>query len=336
MICNSTLSQPNPTFVSANIFVSSAHIQHELYYMKKLLLLSASCLMLLSACKKNNNAGETNSEPEAKKYDVTFKVDDFSQAVTGYSLSSKHTLDVGDTLKNYATWLYYRVYNSAGGMVNTIDQTSANSTFGTITDKLKPGTYNVYIAASRTSLTTTGNSTDFDNSAISNPSGWDSNTFAKQISVTIGADAVNQSVRLDRVIGGLDINLTDAIPSNAAKVTVVLQNESNYIYYNGSFANRVFATVTKDFPLTTADVGKTNKKFSINVGNTASNLTVIIRAYDANNSLINEKTVSNVRCYQNKKTALTGALFPTALTIGSSFTVTVNPVWGSAGAQINF
>jgi hypothetical protein len=82
--------------------------------------------------------------------------------------------------------------------------------------------------------------------------------------------------------------------------------------------------ITTDFTVAASDIGVKNKKFLAYVGNTFTPASVVISAYNANNDLLAEKTIDNVRCYKNKKTLLTGSLFPTT---AAGFSVVVNPAW---------
>ncbi len=298
--------------------------------MKKVLPALALVLALFSSCTKS-----TQLDPEPKKYDVTFSVADFAQSAS--TLSTDHpktTLAIGDTLKNYADNLYYRIYNSAGVMVNSIDQASTLATFGTISDKLPAGTYNVFFAAAKGTLYPSSAQSIFNNAVYSTGSTAWSETFVKVLPITIATTAVTQAVKLDRVVGGLQVTLQDAIPSNAAKISLVYQLESTFLYMNNTNTIYPSNSITKDFPLTTTDIGQKNKTFLMYIGNTVSTSSVIIRAYDSNNGLIVEKTIPNVRCYKNQKTSLTGSLFPSTPNTSLGFTVTVNPTWDTPTSPV--
>jgi len=305
--------------------------------MKKVLPVLSLILLLFAACKKSDNSEAEPKEEDKPKYDVSFTVADFAQTVGTLSTgNSKATTAVGDTLKNYVNYLYYRIYNSAGVLVNSVDQEGSLSTFGTITDKLPSGAYNVLFTAGKYNLFIPGAQTIFSNASFGPTYGtpWN-DTFVKHVQLTVGSTAIAQSVRLDRVIGGLEVVLQDAIPSNVAKVSVVFQSDVDYIYSTGTgtFSSK---PITRDFSIAASDIGQKNKKFLSYIGNTVSASSVIIRAYDSANGLLAEKTVSNVRCYKNQKTTLTGTLFPATSSASLGFTVTVNPTWGASGGTINF
>jgi len=305
--------------------------------MKKLLLMALSCLALAS-CKKEGNSPQ--EETELTQYDVTFTMADFSQSVEKLSgTNTKGTLAaaVGDTLKNYADYLYYYVYNSAGLLVKSESQKSTSSTFGTINDKLPTGTYNIIFAASKGPLEFY---TENYEGTIINPSPYPSNwndLFLKRLKVTVGTSPVTQQVRLDREVGGLEVTLEDAIPADAAKISVVVLNELQYIFTNGVQYSTYPNGSTTNFTLTSADVKLRNKKFFLYVANTLETIpAIIIRAYDKANGLLVEKTVSNVRVYKNQKTLLKGSLFPGSGNAALGFTVVVNPTWNTPLAPVTF
>lgn len=265
---------------------------------------------------------------------MTFSVSDFNQDVVNLGKSSSKTSAVGDTLANYAKYLSYRIYNAAGVLVNSIDQTSSGATFGSVSDRLPAGTYSAFLAASKSYLFASGTGTNLP-SAYFQSSPWD-DTYYKRIDFTVATSNISQAIRLDRVVGGLEITLQDAIPTNVNKISIIYQTEAAGLYLTNK-NNFYTESRTIDFPLTAADKGKTNSKYFAYIGNVNSSSSVVIRAYDAANGLISEKTVNNVRCYANQKTLLTGTLFgSTSTNPSSSFTVTVNPTWGPSGTPITF
>jgi hypothetical protein len=302
--------------------------------MKKVLLLSASCLMLFSACKKDNNAGGTKPEVEAKKYDVTFNVDGFAQTVSEFNSANKQTLDIGDTLKNYAKHFSYRVYNSAGAQVNAIDQYDPDDArFGKITDQLPAGTYKVlFAAANGENLYLLPVDANYKNVQITSYMGgfWN-DTFMKQLDLTVGSNTT-QTVRLDRVVGAVEVNITDAIPADVSIIEITSKTENQWLtpaataFDGGSPGFMRFINLDAD------GLGRTNRKFTVYVGNTFTSTSFAIRALGKNEQLLTEKVIENVRCYRNKKTTLSGALFSSQ----AGFTASVNPTWDTPPAKVQF
>lgn len=282
--------------------------------------------LTLFGCKKAADKPETPTQNEVKKYDVTFKVADFSSTVGTFNASTKSTMAVGDTLKNYADNLYYYVFNSSGSLVKSMSQNAASPAFGTITDQLPTGTYDVFMAASKGALTLQGGGGYSVASFQATP--WN-DTFTKAFSLTVGTAAITQTVRLDRALGGLEVTLGDVITSNVAKITLVYDKDASTLLMRtgGTF---VSGTAVKDFPISTSDVGTRNKKFFMYIGNTSTPAIVTVLAYDASNNIIAQKQVGPVTVTKNKITLLSGSLL---LKSSADFTVAINPTWGAGTTQ---
>lgn len=295
--------------------------------MKQFLPILFAGLTLFGCKKAADNAGPT-IQTEATKYDVTFKVADFGSTIGPFNANDKATMAVGDTLKNYADNLYYYVFNASGTLVKSISQNAATTGFGTITDQLPAGTYDVFMAASKGALTLQAGGSLTYSTAFFQATPWN-DTFTKTFSITVSTSAINQTVRLDRAIGGLEVTLTDVIPANVAKISVVYDKDaSNLLMKTGG--NFLTGSVVKDFTISAGDVGIKNKKFFMYVGNTSSPAIVRIMAYDASNNIISQKQVGPVMVNKNQITLLSGSLM---LKSSADFTVNVNPTWGTGTTQ---
>ncbi len=294
--------------------------------------------MLLSvvmfACKKNGTQPEQPAQPDLKKYNVTLSIADFAQSVGTQSVANnKTTLAVGDTLSNYAQALLYRIYDASGTQVAGKDQLATDASFGQITEQLPAGSYNVCVAVSKRATLTTLPGLSFAQSLFSTGTPW-ADCFFKVVPVTVSNAAVNQQVRLDRAVGGLEVTLEDAIPSGVSKISLSFQQEVSVIPFNAELGSGSVPS-TESFTIAASDVGQKNKKFSMYVANTKSAITLNITAYDASNKVIATKAVPNVTCIRNKKTLLSGSLFP-AVPSASTFTVVVNPTWDASAPAVNF
>lgn len=310
--------------------------------MKKLLALSFLAFTLLSCSKEED---ETNNEE--KKYDVTFAMSDFSQTVGGLSSSKSDNTygvkTVGDTLSNWAESLRYRVYNSNGVLVNSKNQDRQidAAVFGTIKDQLPTGNYTVFILATKSHdafiLEATNQawaSASYSQSAIQP---W-LDTFVTSFPLSV-TSASTQTVRLDRVVGAVEVNLEDAIPTQAAKISIIFKDEHHSLYQKDNTAVGGFKTSTRDIAIASSDIGKSDVKFLMYVANTFTPSEVIIRAYNSNNSILAEKIVPDVRVYRNKKTTLSGKLFPVdvaSLNVDRGFNIFVNPLWDTPPTTIKF
>jgi len=303
--------------------------------MKKLLpalLLS----LILGGCSKSNQPGENKPAQEDAKHKVSFTITDFAASTTVMSTpGTKATNAVGDTLKNYADNLYYRIYDANGNWVNGTEQTSTSATFGTVTDQLVAGTYTVFLAASKGGLRTSDKTVAFskaDFGPTSTGAIWN-DTFIKTFTLTVGTTDLSQSVRLERTVAAYQIVLEDAIPSDAAKIAVSIMYDYPTMALTGANMS-VPLSPPVEYALAAADKGVKNKTFSGFLSNTFLPVSFVIKAYNGRNEVIAEKTIKDLKFEKNKRTTLTGALFPPANPSGD-FTVVVNPVW-APGATFKF
>jgi hypothetical protein len=288
--------------------------------------------LLFTACKKDQ---QTGNDTEPKKYDVTFTMSNFNQSVVKMNAAgTKATQAATDNVRDYIKYAYFRIYDSNGAVVTDKSQNNTQAEFGTFTDKLPAGNYTAVFVGSPTYMAYSATGVNLSTAQFFPALDvWD-DTFYKQIPITIGTDGITQPVVLDRVIGGLDVVLDDAIPANAAKVTVTFEQNVGSIYLNGK-STALPKSITTPFVLTAADKGVKGKVFSSYIANVTSPSKVFIRAYDGSNVLIVEKSVLDVRCYVNQKTILKGSLFP-IVPATSAFTISLDPTWGASAATVNF
>lgn len=278
--------------------------------MKRTILVILSACMLLSGCSK-----EDTPNPTDLKHDVKFTVSPFTQEITDISYAKSLSTSIG--------YLEYIVYNNSGAKVNRISQTSTDPNFGVITDQLSSGTYTVIILGTKSAP----NICDDANGECRNVYTNIYDSFYKKLTITVDKENITQSVVLDRIVSYLETVITDAISSNAKKITLNIENEyNNYWFFygeDGCGGAKVVANIEKVIGPT--DIGTTNFTLGSFVLNTIDPLVVNIRAYDADNKVIAEKKVTNVVCVKNKKTILKGKLFDGTTTSKSgSFSITVN------------
>ena len=291
--------------------------------MRRIILLSIAVVFI--GCSKNTSVPET-SEETAKKYDVHFTVSDFAQAVGTMQVSpGKATTAIGDTLKNYTDNLYYRLYDGTGKLVRFNSQNSSIFGYGKVDDQLSAGSYKAFFAGVKGTLSFTGTLNFTGDGYMPSNSVWD-DTFTSVVEFTVGSSPVNQSVRLQRAVAGLEVTLTDAIPSNIGKINILITPEANFTAIAGGM-NPDAIGKTFQYTISTSDYGTRNKKFFAYVNNTQSAVKVTIRAYDKNNSYVTEKVITDVSFSKNQRTLLSGALFPGTPSPLSSFTIVVNPSW---------
>jgi hypothetical protein len=283
----------------------------------KLVLVS----ILIIGCKKHRTQNEDELAPRIA---VTFVVQSFNQQVTKISKINPSVSASNDTLKNYVNYLYYYVYDDAGSLVKSVQQTANTDSFGRIRDELKPGTYTVAFTASKAALAFGGgvsslSTVHFYNSTTNY---WD-DTFFRKYSVTVGNTPVVYNVNLDRIVGGLELVLHDPIPNEVSKISIRVELKESVFKVNTG-EKVATADKIKDFDIPVSERNVSGKKFLMHILNDKRPVVVHISAYDSDNNLVSQKTVNNVRCLANKITVLSGKLFTNSI---GGFIISLNPEW---------
>ncbi|MGV3508950.1 MAG: hypothetical protein ACO1N7_06630 [Sphingobacteriaceae bacterium] len=294
--------------------------------MKNILLVLFLSLLFATSCKKDNDQNEP-------KTDVKFQFTNFNWEVGPLGKSSSTISDVdyttGDTLENYAKYFYYRAYNASGVKVSEKSQTAENADFGILSDVLDPGTYTIVFSASNKPLGFSRYGLNGDH-LFNQDNGYWSDTFFKKLTITVGSEPSTHPITLERIVGALEVTLLDAIPMNAAKISISAEYEHGVFWFRDG-SRSATDTKTKEFILTEADKGQSNRSFLMHILNITRGLRITIKSFDAQNGLLNSKTIDNVLFYQNRKTILRGNL-----SSASQFLITVDPVWGIPTDPITF
>ncbi len=301
--------------------------------MKKTLSLALLCLAF-TACQKAPVSD--SSDQDQPKYKVEFKVSAGSVSlVKSGSTNSKVTDGVSEPVTTHADKIFYRVYNNGGEFVKSIDQDKSSPTFGTITDQLPTGFYNVRIVAGKGStLFSTKNDELFYKAHYGVTDRWEE-TFLGEIPVVVNGSAISQSVELQRTVGGIELNIEDAIPTNVSKIGITCEKEALTQYYNGTFDGKS-VSVEKLFDVAPSAIGTKNTTYLMYVGNvTQGGSPVTIKAYGSDNKVIAQKAIGFVPIQKNHKAILTGTLFGTVTQPGG-FNITVNTEWDASGTPIKF
>jgi hypothetical protein len=273
-------------------------------------------LVIASACKKSDSGGEI-TQGNQKKY--------------AFKLSVNNPSDVHSDLRNTSlipniSLLYVRIYNTVTGkLILSTDQTRLRgSDFGVIENLLSKGKYTAVLIGSQLPLQLhTSNNTNWSNAGFSTGAASSINDiFYKKIEFSISDRAVEQSVKLDRIIAGLNIVIEDAIPSNISKIEVFISGDkTTYQFSDDSRSGLVNRSL--DFPVALIKHGSTNKTLTGITFGINSPTSVILKAYNNSNTVLFETSIADVTFQTNKTTKLSGKLFSN----NTSFKVTLNTVW---------
>src|SRR6185312_12526252 len=117
--------------------------------------------------------------------------------------------------------LYYAAYDNFGTPAHNfvLKQDSSMAGFGTITDSLLAGTYEITLVAGKKGLQYIGGA-NISNAGFTYGSTKWLDTFWDDFTITVGSSGISQDVTLKRVVGKLELNITDAIPANADSLVI--------------------------------------------------------------------------------------------------------------------
>ncbi len=306
--------------------------------MKKVLLLSAIAALSLFSCKKDHSA---SSGLSGKKYPVTFNVTNFTSHQGNFAIrhGANHLADTVSASAAGLDLLYYDVYDSFGAEVHgkPLIQDSTMAGLGTVTDSLAPGNYQIVFVGGKKGLLLSGYgriaTATFN---YGGPKWYD--TFWNSMMLTVGTNGVSQNVTLKRVVGKLELDITDAIPANADSLIFNVNPEAASLRSDsGAPDGPPSGTVTYAEKIPSGAIGSSNFTMDRLIANTAVPFTVTITCKNTSNAVIGSATVNNVSVQANMKTVLSGNLFGgTPPANSQTFTVKVDTAWSSTVNHVGF
>jgi hypothetical protein len=305
------------------------------------LLFLFAIVIAFSSCSKQNELEATDKTE--KLYPVNLSVSTFNTEIVGLTssvgssrgtvsatTSTNATSSMADVIGN----LDYVIYNASGIMVKTATQLNTLSTFGTISEQLPAGSYQVYVAGTDGASVL---SKDKSTTAMVSANAKTGEIFMKALNIKVGDSTFSQSLVLDRMVGKLEVKIADTIPRNIYKITVT-SSSGSWIYLN-STNDRYPQPKSVDNFLSTSDYGKINYTAGLYiVPNLSGSITsdVSIRAYNTAGGLVVDKIVKDVKVETNKKTILTGKLFTTTTSPTTGFAVSISADWKTDSNNVSF
>ncbi|HZX58674.1 MAG TPA: hypothetical protein VFE54_08110, partial [Mucilaginibacter sp.] len=277
--------------------------------MKKAVFLLAMVTIIFFSCKKDH----FTSTPAAKKYRVAFNVANFTSRQS--NLAIRHgARSLADTVNASGAIdiLYYAVYSGGIGVHGVITkQDSSMANFGTVIDSLPAGQYQVvFIGGKKGLIDTYTGRTAADNFHYGSTKWQD--TFWDEFVMTVGNGNISQDVTLKRVVGKLELDITDNIPANADSLVITVDPEATNFMNDGGMPSPPGGTVTYSEKIPAGAIGHSNFTMDRIIGNIAVPATVTIICKDSGNQTIASATASNVTIQANTKTVLSGNLFATS------------------------
>lgn len=226
----------------------------------------------------------------------------------------------GKAASEVCTRLNFAIYDQGGSRLKQINQTSDQTGFGSCAFQLEAGTYQLVVVGHSAN----GNPTMTNPAKIqfTNATGY-TDTFLYYGEVTIGEEAVDRQVSLERIVALCRFVVTDDIPADVRKMQFYYTGGSgafNAATGLGSVASKQTVTV---------DVTGGQKQFDLYtfLHELSDNIALKVTALDASGNTLYERDF-DVPMEQNHITWLSGAFFTGSSSSSTTITdVSVNTTW---------
>lgn len=313
-----------------------------------LALASMFCLAVVS-CKKDNQPDK--GEESKSKYAVQFNFNEFtiSEGDFGGRKIEGNPQAAKDTLKKYAGYLYYLVYDVNGQLIRKILQNASNPEFGLIKDSLPQGRYTAAVLATKDSVTIQSLFLNQEGVLFDLPG---TDAFYKRSIFNVDGE-VKETINLNRIMAKLSINIKDKMPYSADNLTVLPQAypgepdipmgqigtynglDLQYgTYFLTARYQYIYTAYTQ--PIPEALRNTTNNWFDYYIlAVKPEKIKVSFSVKDNNSNVLGAKTVLDVAIEPNKRTILYGNLFDDLVADTSGVGVILDPVWGDS-TKIDF
>ena len=295
--------------------------------MGKKLMISLSAMFALLivfavfACEKaiisdENESGATKGNLRVSVFQI--EKTPFASLFPG---SSQAATRVAKAASEACTRLNFAVYDQGGLRLKQLNQTSDMADFGHASFQLEEGTYQLVVVGHSAN----GNPTMTNPAKIqfTNSTGY-TDTFQCYGEVTIGEEAVDYQVSLDRIVALCRFVVTDDIPADVRKM--------QFYYTGGSGAFNAatgLGSVASKQTVTVDVTDGSQKQFDLYtfLHEQSDNIALKVTALDASGNVLYERDF-DVPMQQNHITWLSGAFFNGSGSSSTSVTdVTVNTDW---------
>ena len=213
------------------------------------------------------------------------------------------------------------VYDYVDGVLkNEITQSSTDTEFGTVIIDASYGTHNLIFVGYNSQTCTY----DAENSLLSFDKVLDTFTAYRTITVN-GETEGTQSITMDRQVAGIRLAPTDAVPSNAASITITIDGYSSKLNPKTGMGGNG-ETLTRSWTYTTSQIGKDDISYMIYSFLPTENSTIDFEVTVKNTSggTLSNHSIEDVPIKKNQETVITGTLFTSEL----KATANVNSAWG--------
>jgi len=258
------------------------------------------------------------------------------------SASASHQISAGNTsnsiqatassdIRDHINTIEIKIFRK-GALIDSVRQFAADPDFGTYKKYHSITTSQYMVSIVGAMLEHNG---DFATRPLTNQSNpildhhikmlpYPANAFYFQKQIDLNGGDVHETAKLKRFVGRLDIELMEEIPSTAHRIEITTQNTAQYFipfeqrgyYYTEveSEDHTPYHTV-KNIILKPEHFGKPSFSFNAyhvlkgKLGGAPQTTTVILKAYDSADKVIQTKEIPDVMIQTNMRTKLSGYLF---------------------------
>lgn len=275
----------------------------------KKLFLAIIAMAMLTACSDNDNV---EAKKEKKQVSFSCSVND------GQSLDivgSRAITANGTALTDLAVFDYVD-----GVLQDVVKQVSTDATFGTPTLNLDFGEHRLVFVLSR--------GTDFSVDGSTCKWGKASDTFTKELNLTVTNSTKGQSVALQRVVSKLMLTIVDEIPSTVKYIRMTPSRFYNEYSTTGMVGvNPCTDARVSDISAQRGQAGKSVAWFTISPTTDEWNINATFTFLDADDKEIISHTKNSIPLLSNRTTVVSGRCFDTSSSM--SMTVSVNDTWAT-------
>lgn len=272
--------------------------------MKKLFI--AICVFFCASC--------TSDEPESAIINGNVNSDSTKmESVTiyfapQYDIRPMTRSTIADAASRLDVWIY-----DGNTELTAVHQTASDVGFGSVSQNLnKLKTYTLYALAHKAAAVCT-----LTDGIISFPDDKPKESFFYTTTFS-PATTTSLTCAMNRITGKFTLQTTDAVPDNVDHVQFVIRSTALRYGVDGTLSNITDRTV--DFPnITSKADGTCSFSFNILASDAVANFEITATAYASDNSIIEQKTFTDVPIRNSYRTTYTGAFF-TSSSMSVTFT----------------
>lgn len=294
--------------------------------MKKKVIISLIMAMTLMACEKGYIAegSEASSSTEAVEggVPVTFKIAAIEQVDFGTSSSVAVSSSSSSSIADYCTRINLAVFDT-DDTKTSVNQTSDDSDFGTLSLSLAEGTYEVVVLAH----SCTGNATISSCDEIKFPNNKLTDTFYYYGEITVSGEG-SYDITLARAVAMFRFIVTDSTPEDVTQMQFYYTGgSSTFDATTGFGCVNSRQTEVRDVS-SDAYTGQSQYEVYTLPHATDDTLKMVVTALDASENTILERTFTGVPVTVNKITQYTGEFFTSiSEAVASTIILSISDEW---------